>query len=142
MIKSAFKDRTVGFYIGFCAAAIALVADILFIAIDFSDRTFSLAAFVLILIGALSVVLAVLTDLPFAPVLPAGCFIAGFALTLNAALPSLSDVWNGVSFIGGNAVLGMVFSAVFLLCAVASVTACFMRWRNSGQTYTALNQEA
>lgn len=134
MFKNVFKDRTVGFYIGFCSAIVALVADVLFIAFDVSDRTFSVAAFVLMLLGALSIALAALTDLEFAPLLPAGCFIAGFALTLNAALPSLSDVWNGVSFIGGNAVLGMVFSAVFFLCAAASVTACFMKWRKSGET--------
>lgn len=129
MLRSAFKNRTVGFYIGLTAAVIALVGAILYIAIDASDRTFSLIAFILMLVGVAAELLVVFTDLPFMPVVSAGLYIAGFSLTLNAALPSVSDVWNGVNFIGGNATLGIIFSVTFLVCALAGIVSCFLSQR-------------
>lgn len=128
-MNSVFKNRTIGFYIALAASVVALVADILFIALDGTNRTFSSVAFVFMLAGSVSVLLMLFTDLAFAPVLQAGLFIAGFALELNATLPSVSDVWNGVNFIGGNATLGIIFTAVFFLCAVAAIVACFLPQR-------------
>lgn len=58
-----------------------------------------------------------------------GLVYSGFALTVNAALPSISDVWNGVNFIGGNATLGIIFSVTFFVAAVAGIISCFMKER-------------
>lgn len=126
MIRELFKNKATGFYVALAASGVALVADVLFIALDGSDRTFSLAAFILMLVGALAIALPLFTRVKFAPLVQAALFIVGFALELNATLPSVSDLWNGVNFIGGNATLGIIFTAVFLLCTVASVVSCFM----------------
>ena len=128
-VKNAFKNRTVGFYIGLAAAVIALIGAILFVAIDGDDRTFTATGFALMLAGAVVEAVVIFADLKIVPLISTGLYIGGFALTINAALPSLSDVWNGVTFIGGNATLGVIFSATFLICAVAGIVACFMNER-------------
>ena len=105
--------------------AVALIGSILYIALDGSDKTFSVIAFVLGLLGAASTLLGLITDFKFSPLIPAVLYSAACALVLRVAVPSLSDVWNKVNFIGGNAVLGMTFAAVYLIAAIAAVIACF-----------------
>ena len=105
--------------------AVALIGSILYIVLDGSDKTFSVIAFVLGLLGAASTLLGLVTDFKFSPLIPAVLYSTACALVLRVAVPSLSDVWNKVNFIGGNAVLGMTFAAVYLIAAVAAVIACF-----------------
>ena len=52
-------------------------------------------------------------------------YSASFGFVLRVAIPSLSDVWNKVNFIGGNAAMGAIFSVTYLVCAVLAVIACF-----------------
>lgn len=135
LFRNAFKNRTVAFYVTLSAAIIAFVGALLYLITDGTDRTFSLGAFLFVLIGALSVGLTVFTDLQFAPVIPSVLYSAGIAMCLRVVLPSLSDVWNGVHFIGGNAVLGTIFAAIFLVADVCSIIACFMEQRKF-ESYT------
>mgnify|MGYP001781954063 FL=1 len=124
-MKKSFADRNFGFYILLAAAFVALAGAILYLALDGGDRTFTILGFLLALAGAVSTILAVLTRLKFAPLVPTALYAAASAFVLRLALPSLSDLWNKVNFIGGNAVLGMTFAGVFLLCAVLGTVSCF-----------------
>lgn len=108
------------------AAGIALLGSVLYLLLDRGDRTFSWLAFGLALGGAAITLLPLKTKLVFAPILPTALYAAAFGLVLRVALPSLSDVWNGVNFIGGNAVLGMTFAGAYLICGVLGCVACFM----------------
>ena len=128
-VRNAFKNRTIGFYIGLAAAAIAFVGAVLYVATDAADRTFSAAGFALMLVGAAAEIVVIFSDIKVAPLVSALLYIVGFALTVNAALPSISDVWNGVHFIGGNATLGIIFSVTFFISAAAGIVACFMNER-------------
>ena len=125
-MKKPLEGRNIGFYLLLAAALAALAGAILYMVLDGEDRTFALPAFILALAGAVSTALAVFTRLKFAPLLPTALYAASAALVLRVALPSLSDVWNKVNFIGGNAALGMTFAGVFLLCALLGVAVCFM----------------
>ncbi len=125
-MKKAFENRTPGFCLSLAAAVIGLIGAVLYIALDGSDRTFTILGFAFALAGAVSTALVVFTRLKFAPIVPAALYAAAFGLVLRVALPSLSDVWNKVNFIGGNAAMGMAFSAVFLVCAVLGCAACFL----------------
>ena len=53
LFKNAFKDRTVGFYVTLSAAIIAFIGALLYLITDGTDRTFSLGAFLFVLIGAI-----------------------------------------------------------------------------------------
>ena len=107
-MKKPFEGRNFGFYVLFAAALVALAGAILYLVLDGGDRTFTILGFLLALAGAVSTILAVLTRLKFAPLVPTALYAAASALVLRLALPSLSDLWNKVNFIGGNAVLGTV----------------------------------
>ena len=114
-MKKPLEGRNIGFYLLLAAALAALAGAILYLVLDGEDRTFALPAFILALAGAVST-----------PLLPTALYAASAALVLRVALPSLSDVWNKVNFIGGNAALGMTFAGVFLFCALLGVAVCFM----------------
>ena len=117
------KKRTV---ILIAAAIAAVIGSILYFLLDRGDRTFSWLAFALALAGAASTLLPIKTKLAFGPIIPTAFYAAAFGIVLRAALPSLSDVWNGVNFIGGNAVLGVTFAGVYLLCGILGCAACFL----------------
>lgn len=124
---SPFKNRTVGYWIGLGAAGLAVLSSILMLIIDFGDRTCSIGAFVTMLVGGICFVSVMFFDFKFLPLIPSLLFILGFYLELDAALPSLSDMWNGVTFIGGNGIMGLIFSVLFAISAIASIVSCFMK---------------
>ncbi len=127
-IKEAFVNRTVGFYLTFGAACVAFISSLVYL-VDIGDRTFTVLGMLCMLIGAATVLLTLFTDWQWTPMVPAVLYVLGFAFTLNAALPSLSDVWNGVNFIGGNATMGLIFSIAFFVCVIAAIVGCFMNQR-------------
>lgn len=116
---------TKGRIILLAAAALALVGSVLYLILDNGDRTFSWLGFGLALGGVALTALPLFLDPAVLPILPAAAYAAAFGIVLRAALPSLSDVWNGVNFIGGNAALGMIFSGVYLAAAILACIACF-----------------
>ncbi len=126
MIKGMLKDRKAGFYISLVGCAIALIGSILYIALDIGDKTFSIYAFILGLISALSFALVLFVRNDILEVVPTILASGAFAFALRVALPSLSDVWNGVNFIGGNAALGVTFTAIYLVSAILGVVSSFM----------------
>lgn len=133
-IVSPYKNRTVGYWIGFAAAVISLVSGILYVAVDGSDRTFSTFSCVFAIVGGILFVAVAFTDFKFAPILPGICYIAAFAKTFLVTLPSLSDVWNGVVFIGGNAYLGLAFTICFFVSAVLCILSNFMKQKKPSET--------
>jgi hypothetical protein len=130
-IRNFFKDKTVGFYLAFAAAAVALVADLIFVATDAADRTFSVITFLFILFGVACQALASIKDWFFLPILPAACYGVALGMHLYLGLATLSDIWNGVNFIGGNPAAAVAFSAIFGLCTLAAAAACFLPQRKA-----------
>ena len=124
-MKNVFKNRGLGFYMNLIAGAAALLGAILYIVLDGTDKTFTVVGFALALAGAGSTALVLFTRLKFAPFVPTAFYAAAFGVVLRVAVPSLSDVWNKVNFIGGNAAMGMAFAGVFSLCAVLGAVSCF-----------------
>lgn len=124
-----FKNKSVAFYLIFSTACAFALLDVIFIACDGGDRTFSYLTFAMILVGSAIILSWLFLDfgfLDFMPVLGCACYGIAFAAHLKLALESLSDVWNGVNFVGGNATAGMVFAGLFfgLLCVTA--VCCFL----------------
>lgn len=107
------------------AACVAILGSLLYYLLDGSDKTFSWIGLVFALAGAVSS-LAAFTSFPLAAYFPTALYAASFGFVLRVAIPSLSDVWNKVNFIGGNALLGMIFTGVYLVCTILSICACFI----------------
>ena len=123
-----FKGRAIGFYVAMAVALLAFVVDLVYVIVDHadSDRTFSWVGFALVLVAVFSNAVTVFTPLPFAPFIPSVLYSVSFGVILKACLPSISDIWNGVNFIGGNGELGIVFSALFGVIASAGSVTCFL----------------
>lgn len=129
LYETFVKDRTVGYWLAVASAAAFLIADVAFIATDMGDRTFSLVTFFFILGGvAVEFAYAALGKKgpDFLPVV--SCALYGVALGMhwNLGLATLSDVWNGVKFVGGNATAALAFGIVFAVCTAAATVSCFM----------------
>ena len=127
-----FAHKPVGFYIGLGSAVAMLIANIAFLGADIGDRTFTALTFVMNLVGAAIWIVYAFIDLPlldFMPILGAACYGVGLGKHLFLTLESLSDVWNGVNFVGGNAMLALAFALAFAICLICAVASCFMRDR-------------
>lgn len=133
LIVHPFKNRTVGYYINLAAAALAIISAILLVAVDSGDRTCSFIAFAMMLVGGISFVAVMFIDIDLLTVIPGLFYVLGFAFELSVTLPSLSDVWNGVNFIGGNAYAGLAFTILFLVSACLAIAANFMNHRKAAE---------
>ena len=108
------KDRTVAYWLALAAAAVMLITDIIFIATDLGDRTFSLVTFFLVLLGVIIEVVYAVLDISFLDF-----------------LPTLSDVWNGVIFVGGNPQAALAFGIIFLIGTITALVSCFMKQKKN-----------
>lgn len=128
------KDRTVAYWLALAAAAVMLLTDIIFIATDIGDRTFSLLTFFLVLLGVIIEVVYVALDiklLDFLPILSCACYGIAVGNHWNLGLATLSDVWNGVVFVGGNPKAAIAFGVIFFVGMVATVVSCFMNYKKN-----------
>lgn len=132
--QKRFVDRPVTFYIGFAAALYMLLTSIIFAGAAAGDRNFSVMVLLLNIFGAVIWIAYVLLDfkfLDFMPALACACYGVAFGQHLFLTLESLSDVWNGVNFVGGNAYLALAFAIVFAVGMIISIAMCFMRDRKT-----------
>ena len=126
MLNKLFKDRTIGFYLCLGAAVIALISSIIFIAVDYGDITFSTVAFVLMLIGALSTVAVIFTDFKFVTIIPVLFYSIALGVHVYTVVPSLTDLFTGVVFYGGNQGIAIAFTIIFAIATIAAIASSFM----------------
>ena len=127
-MKKNVEKKTKKFPLGMLTAIFMLIADVLYIALDGSDRTFSMLTFGLILAGALVQLLSAVLPKKIAfamPIISVACYGVGFAQCLSLGLETLSDVWNQVTFVGGNATMAVLFIALFFVGTFTSIVASF-----------------
>lgn len=131
-IEKFVKNKTVGFWLGLGASLALLITDIIFVAVDVKDRTFSFVTFALILVGAAVETAYFFFDfkfLDFMPLVSCLCFGVAVGMHWNLGLATLSDVWNGVNFVGGDPKAALGFGIVFAICTIAMIVSCFMKQR-------------
>lgn len=122
------KQREKGLYLSLATSVIGLVGLVLYIILDSSDlgRTFSPIVCVLIGLAVLAEVYVLLCGFSHAEFIVTLLYIVGLGFLLRATIGPLSDVWNGVNFIGGNAWMGVAFSGVFFLCSILSIISNYL----------------
>lgn len=130
-IKSAFKDRTIAFFLGLGGACATLIISLVYILLAGNDRTFSLAGFVFLVVGALSELVVVFTDVKFGPLLPVAITSIGTGLSVVTCLPTLMDLVNGINFFGGNLAIAFAVPIVTILSLILECITCFMNERKS-----------
>lgn len=122
-----FKNRTIGFWIGLSSSIIMLISSIAFIIYDYGDRTYSHFTVLLIILGVLFELAIVFKNNIFLPMLPSIFFGAALSIHLYLGLPTLSDIVNGVNFIGGNASAVIIFGGLFIVGTIGALVSSFMK---------------
>lgn len=143
VIKNKLASKTVMQYIAYAAALVGLVADIIFVIVDGSDQTFTIGCFVCVLLGSL----ITLSDffksfldgiaLWFAVML----YSVGLGFHLYEALPSISDLWNNVVFIGGNQQAAIIFGSIFFAVTIVLIVANFTEGKRATTAEVIVQQE-
>lgn len=140
-VKESFKDRTIGFWIGFGAGCFFLIATIALIVLYYSDNVFfhpdnrdrvrMAWVFAFFLIGVALQVCPLFTDLKFAPVIPVIFYSLGVGMYLRLAMFPIADIITGVPFFGGNSGAVIAFVILLGIGAIAAVATCFMSQRKT-----------
>ena len=127
-VKQMLSSKRVFQLISYGLLLVGLVADIVFIAADYGDTTFTVGCFVCALVGSVIGLSDFFRSFDgIALWLASLLYLAAFAFHMSATLPSLSDLWNGVNFIGGNQYLAIAFAVIFGVIAIALVVFNFFR---------------
>lgn len=131
-MKKLFENRTLGFWLSFGAAALAVIGAVAFVAVymitagNSVDRVFNWLTFGFILGGGILGLVTEVFRLRFGPLVAAGCLGVGFANHLVETAYPLADVLTGVPFFGGNFTLALIFAIIFGIAAILTVAAAFM----------------
>lgn len=128
MVKKMFQNRSIGFYIGLVASVCLLVTSVAMVAV-WGDRTCSLYALIIGVVGALSFAGTLLTDIKVFPLVSALLCILATSFELYAVIPTFMDILNKVNFYGGNHVAAIAFTIAFVGCSILNIVSCYMKQR-------------
>ena len=125
-MRHILKNRKATFWIELAAAVVAFAGSIYYIIQSNIDECFNVLFFIAMMVGVVAVILNCFFRLNFLLVI-AGCLWgASFGVSVYSMLPTLSDVWNGVNFIGGNLAAYCAYTIISALCAIGGIVVCFI----------------
>lgn len=90
------------------------------------DACFQVSILVLLAVGMVGEIASLFVKVDFIPMLASSCIGVALGLMVYYALPTFSDLWNNVNFIGGNAFAYFMYLGLLLLSFVLSVIPCFL----------------
>lgn len=129
-MKISFKNKTIGFWLGFAAAALGFLALIFFAAYGAVAQAFSVPVFIVVLIGVACGVVTVFFDFSFLSVIMAAMFGLAFGLYLKVKVPLYALYFtNTWAMSGGNESIGAITALLIILfvCVLLSVVSSFIR---------------
>lgn len=127
------KNKTVGGWLAFFAAAAAVVSSVVYLIIyqvtaaETVDRVFSWLTFGFLLAGGLTGIAGELLRWGWMPLVSCACLSVALANHAVEFAYPLADVLTKVPFFGGNYPLALTFTVIFGVIAVLSVIAAFMK---------------
>lgn len=126
-MKELFRNKTIWFYIGLGGSALALVTLIYYMIQSLADDAFMVSVLLLLIAGIACEILLLFKDFKFLPLLTASSYGVALAIIFSAALPTYSDLANGVNFIGGNAA---AYTAYLILIGISAICAIVSNFNN------------
>lgn len=124
--KGLLSGRKVTVYVELAAAILALGGAVYYAVQSNADGCFNAVYLVLMICGVAAVAVHVCTRLEFFGPVAGVLFGVAVGIIVHDMLPTMSDVWNGVHFIGGNLTAYIVYTAISLVTAVAVIACCFI----------------
>lgn len=120
MSKSKFKKLI------YAVLVAGLIAGVVFIVLDAGDVTFSIGCVICVIAGSMIGLMDFFLEREILLWISSLFYVAGFGFHLYAALPSLSDLWNHVNFIGGNQPVAIVFGSIFAVVMILLLISNFI----------------
>ena len=109
------------------AATLSLITAVYYFIQSHTDSCFQPVIVYLLVIAALLENISLFKNLDFLPMVASVCIGVAFGLMVFFALPTFSDLWNHVNFIGGNSTAYFVYLGSILAAFVLSNIPCFMK---------------
>ncbi len=107
-----------------------IAAALVYAVSDYGDKTFSMIAAVLAVLGGVLILAAQFKKLELVKLVGSLCVSGAVGLVAFKTIPTITDIFNGVVFIGGNQTAAVAFLIVFAVVGILDVICCFV----SGQT--------
>lgn len=132
LLKDYFKNRTIGFWIAFISASLAIIFSLVYlisylaVSKEEMDRVFSLLTLLPLLVGGLLLLVGELFRLDYLTIIGTICFAFSLAKhTVEAAFP-LADMGTGVVFFGGNQTLAILFIILIGIVFISGAVSTFL----------------
>ena len=126
MIRQIVEGRKPTFHVELAAALAAVVCAVYYAVQANADGCFGVWFLLSLCAGVASIAAHAFLRWEFFLPLAGVFFGAATGFIVHDMLPTLSDVWNGVHFIGGNLTAYIVYTAFALLCAVCAIVCTFL----------------
>lgn len=133
MFKEMFKNRSLGFYVAFAGACLAVVVSLVYliaylsISADKMDRVFSVMTLVFVLCGGLVVLVGELLRIEYISMVGPLLIAVGLANHAVEAAYPIADIATGVVFFGGNQLFAVLFIILIGVSFLVCLAATFMK---------------
>lgn len=119
---SIFKNRTVGFYIGLLATALALVTAVLYTVLNIMDNQFNALVLILLLIGTAIGIASIFLEYRFIPMIEGLILAASFGVYIESSFVNAFNTMIGQAFhnVDFFVLLCVMFSMIVLMSAVSN----------------------
>lgn len=128
--EKLFSNRKISFYIWAAAILLALGGGIYYVIQSNADSCFDIKYFIALAAGIILFCAGAFTRKDFFIMLTAAAESAALGFMVYDMLPTLSDVWNGVDFIGGNLTAYIIYTAITFIITTVTVYVCFAGTEN------------
>ena len=130
-LKEYLKDKNLWFYIETAAALLALVTSIYYVVQSNADNCFNIAVFLLLLAGIAAVTVGCFLDFEFIKLIAGAAWGTALGIIIHDMMPTLSDVWNGINFIGGNLTAYVTYTVLIGVTALIGIVCGFFGHRKT-----------
>ena len=134
MILNFLKTKTVWDYICLAAVLPSVGMIVYYCLQSNADGCFELSIPLLLAFGAALEIAYFAVRLDFLPMAAAILFGVATGAMLYYALPTFSDIWNNVNFIGGNADAYFSYLGILLITFAVSCFPCFLIGKKQNKT--------
>lgn len=118
-VKTLLLSRPKAVLLAYIVFIVGIITSIVFLIVNGEDRTFLWSTFFFVVVGSViglcDIFIHLRGMLIFTSTL---AYVTAVGFHLYAALPSLSDLWNNVNFIGGNQNAAIVFGSIYIILTV------------------------
>lgn len=128
-VSERVKKMGILMWVYYFSLMLLFIADIAFFALNGKDQTFTIGCFIAVIAAFVFGIIGLITGFDCARWFTIVTLGIANAFHWYKGLPSLSDWWNGVNFIGGNQEAVIAFGSILVLVTVIAIIVNFTEER-------------